>query len=110
MSWRLVLAPSIHATLRTLPPLTKRCIRQALDQLRNDPRAGKALEEELAGLYTLHVQRFRIVYQLEEQTIKIHAIGPRPSVYNDLIAARRYATPHPGHGYLADRPRRKRRR
>ena len=107
MKWRLVITPKVQESLRTLPPLTKRHTRQALDELCRDPRIGKALRDELAGFYTLPVGRFRIIYRIEEHTITVVAVGPRPTVYDDLILAQRYTLQGPSHGYLADRPRRK---
>ena len=87
MKWRLVLAPKVQETLRDLSPQIKRNIRACLEELRENPLAGKALKDELAGFYSFRVKRFRIVYQIEHHliTIVVLGIGRREGVYEELI-------------------------
>jgi mRNA-degrading endonuclease RelE of RelBE toxin-antitoxin system len=58
------LTTTAHQLLRHLHPDLKRLIRQALDELANHPMKGKPLQEELAGLWSLRVSHYRIIYQL----------------------------------------------
>jgi mRNA interferase RelE/StbE len=70
--------------LRTLHPNIKRKLRAALQAIVTDPQAGKALGEELSGLRSYRVSRFRIVYRLAEgMQIEIVAIGPRERIYEE---------------------------
>ncbi len=49
-----------------------------------DPHSGKALTEELSGLRSYRVSRYRIVYRLvQERQIELVAVGPRERIYED---------------------------
>lgn len=72
--------------LGTLHPLLKQKIRSGLEVLAREPRAGKALRDELAGLYSLRAGRFRIVYRLgARRIVEIVAIGPRKTIYEETL-------------------------
>ena len=88
MTWRLVITPPVQAALRSFPPQTKRYVRQALLEICRDPRQGKLLRDELTGLYSFRVKRFRIVYQIQQRivTVMVIAIGPRRTIYEALTA------------------------
>jgi mRNA interferase RelE/StbE len=66
-------------------PQLKQKIRAALRTIQNDPQAGKPLKEELAGLRSFRVNRFRIIYQITEGALEIVAIGPRPTIYEETF-------------------------
>ena len=87
MKWRLVLAPKVETALRDLSPRIKRNIRACLEELCQDPHAGKALKDDLAGFYSFRVKRFRIVYRIEYYliTIVVVGLGRREGVYEELI-------------------------
>jgi len=95
MTWRLVITPPVQAALRTFPPQTKRYIRQAFLELCRDPRQGKPLRDELAGLYSFRAKRFRIVYQIHHHTITVVviAVGPRRTIYGELALELRVKRP-----------------
>jgi mRNA interferase RelE/StbE len=70
--------------IRSLHPDIKKKIRNALKIITEDPYAGKALKDELEGLTSFRVSRFRIIYQFEgKKEIKIVAIGPRAYIYEE---------------------------
>jgi len=49
-----------------------------------DPHSGKALKEELSGLRSFRVGRFRIIYRIAAgKEIEIVTIGPRESIYRE---------------------------
>jgi addiction module RelE/StbE family toxin len=58
---------------------------QALEGLRREPLHGKKLQGQLAGLYSLRVWPYRIIYQVSHKTITILvvAIGQRKDVYQN---------------------------
>ena len=87
MTWRLVVTPKVEALLRALPPQTKRYIREAFDEIRRDPWSGKPLRDELNGLYSFRVRRFRIVYQIERSliTVIVVGLGQRGSIYLEIV-------------------------
>jgi mRNA interferase RelE/StbE len=83
-SHRLRVADHAAAVLRTLHPNIKRKLRAAFQALLADPYAGKALGDELSGLRSYRVSRFRVVYRLEQdRQVAIIAVGPRERIYEE---------------------------
>ncbi len=78
------LSETARQTLRRLHPNLKRSLRKALDDLASNPFAGKLLQKELAGLWSLPVARYRIIYQFDDASIIVVFIGPRRTVYERL--------------------------
>ena len=78
------LTTTAQQLLRHLHPDLKRLIRQALDELASHPVKGKPLHEELAGLWSLRVSHYRIIYQLDTASITVIFLGPRRTVYEHL--------------------------
>ena len=63
-------------------PDLKRKIKSALKRIISDPYSGKSLREELKGLSSYGVGRFRIIYRVaSNHIIDIVAIGPRKIIY-----------------------------
>jgi len=89
--YRLVIAPESAEVIRALHPDLKRSVRSALDALGNAPSSGEPLRGELARLWRYRVRRFRIVYTSDRsaRTVRIVAVGPRRTIYEDLAASRR---------------------
>ena len=58
----------------------------ALEGLRENPFAGKKLQGEYFGLYSLRVWPYRIIYTIEKHivTVTVVAIGQRKDVYRKL--------------------------
>ena len=77
---RLRVPHEVAALVRGLHPMLKRKVRAALEALIRDPYGGKALRNELQGLRSYRVGRFRIIYRLRED-IEVVAFGPRDSIY-----------------------------
>ena len=73
--------------VRRLHPGLKRKARASLAAISRDPHAGKSLREELEGLRSIRVGRFRIIFRIldEERTVEVVAIGPRVSIYEETI-------------------------
>ncbi|MGQ0653561.1 MAG: type II toxin-antitoxin system RelE family toxin [Betaproteobacteria bacterium] len=79
---RLRFADAAAEAIRHLHPHGKRKVRAALKLLASQPEAGKALKDELAGLRSFRVGRFRIVYGLQAPgLVDIVAFGPRELIY-----------------------------
>ena len=60
--------------------MLKRKVRAALQTLVENPCAGKALRNELRGLRSYRVGRFRIIYRIGGD-LELVAFGPRDSIY-----------------------------
>jgi mRNA interferase RelE/StbE len=72
------------ALLRALHPHIKKKLRASFQKILHEPYAGKALREELSGLRSYRVSRYRIIYRLlQERQIEIVAVGPRERIYED---------------------------
>jgi mRNA interferase RelE/StbE len=69
--------------IRSIHPELKRKIKGALKIISSSPDAGKALRDDLAGLRSFPVSRFRIIYRIGERTIEIIAVGPRERIYEE---------------------------
>jgi len=90
--YRLRVPGRITELVRGLHPEIKRKVRAGLDLLRIDPKAGKTLHDELAGLRSLRVGRFRIVYRITPgRVIDLVAIGPRRTIYQETLRLLRQA-------------------
>ena len=72
---------------KKLHPVIKSQIRTGLRAILKNPYSGKALKEELQGLRSYRVKRYRIIYRvrLSEQQIDIIAIGPRRIIYEETF-------------------------
>jgi mRNA interferase RelE/StbE len=78
----------VVALIRNLHPLIKADIRAALHFLLQNPNGGKALKEELNGLRSYRIKRYRIIYRVvapPEKILEIVAIGPRKNIYEETF-------------------------
>lgn len=70
--------------IRHMHPHVKRKVRASLQIIIREPYSGKALKDELAGLRSFRVGRFRIIYRVPpNKVIEIVAIGPRGRIYEE---------------------------
>jgi mRNA interferase RelE/StbE len=84
-SYTLRVPDGIAEGIRGMHPHLKKKIRATLRMLLADPLAGKPLKEELKGLLSLRVSRFRIIYRVRKSTIEIVALGPRSRIYEETL-------------------------
>lgn len=80
---RLRVPGDVASLVQGLHPDLKRKLRAALDAIIADPSVGKALRDELAGLRSYRIGRFRLVYRVAGSIIEIVAVGPRASIYEE---------------------------
>ncbi len=78
--------PESSRILSKLHPENKKQIKQTLIELRQNPHAGKELQEELAGFKSLRFKQYRIIYNIDEErkSIQIFHIGQRKDVYEQF--------------------------
>ena len=73
--------------IRGLHPEIERKIKGSLKIIAiiaSEPGSGKPLKDELEGLRSLRVSRFRIIYRIAgPKEIQIVAIGPRDRIYEE---------------------------
>jgi mRNA interferase RelE/StbE len=84
---RLKISDETAELVRTLHPDLKRKIKAALQIVLNDPQSGKALKNELEGLQSFIVGKFRVVYKIakDKGIIEVAAIGPRKTIYEETL-------------------------
>lgn len=81
---KILLTDDVAALVRSLHPHLKKKVRSAFQILTEDPVAGKPLKDELTGLRSFRVARYRIVYRLQQDgQIEIVTIGSRESIYEE---------------------------
>ena len=76
----------IAALIRNMHPNLRRKIRGSLQTILSEPFAGKALRDELSGLRSFRVSRFRIIYRISKrQLIEVVTISPRDRIYEETF-------------------------
>jgi mRNA interferase RelE/StbE len=80
---RLRIPDDVAESIRNLHPDLKRKVRSALDDVLREPTIGKILRDELAGLRSCRVARFRIIYRIAGNVIEVVAVGPRQMIYEE---------------------------
>jgi len=76
----------IVSLIRGMHPLLKKRVKAALSEISHDPHCGKTLKEELAGLRSYRIKRFRIIYKIsKKKQINIIALGPRKYIYEETF-------------------------
>ena len=74
----------IVALIRGCHPQLKRKIRAGLLHIVTEPEPGKSLKDELEGLKSYRISRFRIIYRIpSKKSINIVAVGPRKAIYEE---------------------------
>jgi len=77
--------PQVRELIRRSHPELKRKLRLALAEILDDPAVGKQLQRELKGYRSLRVGRYRIIYRAVQLGIDVIAIGPRRTIYQDVV-------------------------
>ena len=89
---RLRVPSHLQELIRGLHPDLKRKVRAALDVISADPLAGKELRDNLAGLRSFRLGRFRIIYRFgPRRLIELVALGPRRVIYEETLRLLRRA-------------------
>ncbi len=84
--YKLRLSDETAALIQSLHPHLKKKIKASLKTVVADPSSGKSLKDELSGLKSFRVSKFRIIYRIEKkQVIEIITIGPRSRIYEETL-------------------------
>ncbi len=82
--YKLRMPEDIANLIRGMHPHLKKKFRTSLQRILDNPNSGKALKDDLAGLWSFRVSKFRIIYKIPEgKYIDIIAIGPRKDIYEE---------------------------
>ncbi len=82
MRYRLFLSEEARDQLRALPPDIRRNIGHRIDQLQTDLTGDVKKLSASEGKYRLRVGSFRVLSELEGDTIFIHAVKDRKEAYD----------------------------
>ena len=83
------------ALIRGCHPQLKRKIKAGLKHIVIEPEIGKSLKDELQGLRSYRISRFRVIYRISsKQIIDIVAIGPRKAIYKETYRIVKRKAPH----------------
>ena len=77
----------IVTLVRKLHPTLKANIKHALQLIEQNPHTGKSLKDELAGLRSYRVKKYRIICRVldQDKILEIVAIGPRKNIYEETF-------------------------
>jgi mRNA interferase RelE/StbE len=81
--YKIRIPDSVAQFLREMHPHLKKKVKESLKIILSDPDEGKALKDELSGLRSFRVGRFRIIYRVADNIVEIVAIGPRERIYEE---------------------------
>jgi len=85
-TYKLRVPDEIVGLIRNMHPHLKKKIRGSLETILSEPHSGKGLKDELAGLRSFQVSRFRIIYRISKRKhIEVVAIGPRERIYKETF-------------------------
>jgi len=83
---RLRVPDHIVSLIRKSHPEINKKFRAGLEYIQKEPEAGKSLRDELEGLKSYRVGRFRIIYRISiKNIIEIVTIGPRAAIYGETF-------------------------
>ena len=83
MAYRLLYLPGAERDIRELPRAVARRVRNGLERLAEDPRAGKPLHGNLAPFWSYRVSDYRVVYEIrdEQLIVLVVMVGHRREIY-----------------------------
>jgi mRNA interferase RelE/StbE len=84
--YRIEMPRALRDLIGHLPPQLKLKVKVALKSISDDPYRAKELREELAGLRSYRIARFRVIYRIVGSIIQIVALGPRADIYERAAA------------------------
>lgn len=86
MIYQVTFDSQIKTLIQHFSPSLKHKIKKSFKEIAHNPYVGKALQEELIGLYSYRILRFRIIYMINTKMthVDVVTIGPRSSVYDEL--------------------------
>lgn len=85
MPYRLMYSQTSRDQIKSLHPhiKLKPVVKTGIQRLKENPFQSKALEKELSGYYSLATKRFRVIYNIDDQShvVQIHYVGHRKDIY-----------------------------
>jgi mRNA interferase RelE/StbE len=79
--YQLNTAPTFSKALKKLEKTAKIKILTEILTLKTDPFIGKPLRGDWKGVYSLRIGTYRVLYTVDETTIRILFVGHRKHIY-----------------------------
>jgi mRNA interferase RelE/StbE len=78
--------PESARLVSKLHPDAKKRVKEAIEQIREEPFSGHELQGDLSGFRSYKSKRYRIVYRVNEseKTIEVYHVGHRRDVYEQF--------------------------
>ena len=84
--YKLKIPHEMAGLIKSFHPDLKSRVKAALESILKDPHSGKALKDELNGLRSFRIRRFRLIYRVSSgKIVEIIAIGPRKNIYEETF-------------------------
>ncbi len=85
--YKLKVPHEITEFIGNMHPHLKKKVGASMQVIISEPYSGKALKDELEGLWSFRVGRFRIIYGIAaaNKQIEIVAVGPRNLIYEEIL-------------------------
>lgn len=82
-TYAVVVAAEASKSIRRLPKPQQKTVIAALRGLAVDPRSGKPLTGELAGIWSLRRGDYRVLYRIDDRAgrVEVARVGHRREVY-----------------------------
>ena len=72
--------------IRGVHPQIKRKLRAGIEAIAAHPRAGNSLKDDLRGLWSFRVGKYRIIYRIAaRRCVELVACGPRERIYEETF-------------------------
>jgi addiction module RelE/StbE family toxin len=68
-------------SFKKLDNSSRESVLEAVKQLSGLPKAGKKLHGKLSAYYSLRIGKYRIIYSVETNAVRLHDVGHRQNVY-----------------------------
>jgi len=82
---KLRIPDEVGSLIRSLHPDLKRKIKAGVQRILDNAESGKMLKDDLSGLRSFRVGKFRIIYRNSKAMIEIIALGPRKTIYEETL-------------------------
>ena len=83
MTYRLQYSKTSRKQIKSLHLVIKPIIKNHIEELKENPYLGKALEKDLSGYHSLRTRKFRVIYKIDnhDHIVQVHYAGHRKDVY-----------------------------
>ena len=71
----------VHKQFKKINKVERKKIFKKIQSLASDPYAGKALQSEYKGLYSLRAWPYRIIYKIKKSKLVIYSVSHRQTSY-----------------------------